>query len=407
MDFYGRESELEVLEKLWETVDQKSRMAVITGRRRIGKTLLSQRFIQDKPHLSLFVSKKTEVLLCQEFIKQIKETFDFPVIGEITHFRDLFKLLMEIGKTQPFVLVIDEIQEFLQINPSIFSDIQELWDRYLFQSHVQLILLGSVFSLMKKIFQDSDEPLFGRADRILQLKPFSPSLLQNILQQHGHAATDTLFTFYLITGGTPKYVEQLLTNTVFQEEEIFDFIFSDNSPFLDEGKNVLIEEFGKEYGMYFSILELIALGKTSRSAIESVLQKDIGGHLDRLQSYYGVIEKQRPIHASDQSRNVRYRIEDLFLRFWFRFIFRHHTAVEMGNFSYLKRVLEKNLSTYKGSILEDLFSNLFSQSQQFNKIGSYWEKDGSCEIDLVALNDLDQRIVIGEVKVNKERFRLG
>ena len=66
----------------------------------------------------------------------------------------------------PFVLVIDEVQEFLQINPAIFSDIQELWDLYLYESQVQLVMLGSVYSLMKKIFQDSKEPLFGRADRI-------------------------------------------------------------------------------------------------------------------------------------------------------------------------------------------------------------------------------------------------
>ncbi len=38
---------------------------------------------------------------------------------------------------------------------------------------------------------------------------------------------------------------------------MLDFMLKQNSPFLDEGKNVLIEEFGKEYGTYFSILELI------------------------------------------------------------------------------------------------------------------------------------------------------
>ena len=81
------------------------------------------------------------------------------------------------------------------------------------------------------------------------------------------------------------------------EQSIIDFILSPGSPLLDEGKDVLIEEFGKEYGIYFSILELISSGKTSRSEIESVLQKDIGGYLDRLDKDYAVINKFKPINA--------------------------------------------------------------------------------------------------------------
>src|SRR5205807_147304 len=85
MDFYGRESELASLEKIWLTVEKKARMVVITGRRRVGKTLLSMHYVKNKPHLYLFIAKKTEILLCQEFVSLIKETFKkIPVIGEIT-----------------------------------------------------------------------------------------------------------------------------------------------------------------------------------------------------------------------------------------------------------------------------------------------------------------------------------
>lgn len=141
MDFFGRRHELALLEKIWQNLEKKARMVVITGRRRIGKTYLSMTYAKDKPHLYLFVAKKNEMLLCQEFVQQIRETFDFPIIGEIKTFREIFKLLMEIGKKQKFVLIIDEIQEFLNINPAVYSEIQELWDRYLFQSQIQLIVM--------------------------------------------------------------------------------------------------------------------------------------------------------------------------------------------------------------------------------------------------------------------------
>lgn len=408
VDFYGRKSELALLNKMWGSINKKSRMVVITGRRRVGKTLLSMVFVNNKPHLYLFIAKKTEILLCQEFVKLIKDTFDVPVIGEITTFRDIFTLLLEIGKKQSFVLVIDEIQEFLNINRTVYSDMQKLWDQYLFQSKVQLILMGSIYSLMHKIFEDSHEPLFGRADRIIRLKPFLNSQLYSILKQYGQADDPhIIFNYYLVSGGVPKYVEQLLTEQVFKEKEIYDFILSENSPFLDEGKNVLIEEFGKEYGIYFSILELIAGGKTSRSEIESILQKDIGGYLERLENNYGVIQKFRPIHAKPQSKSVRYRIEDLFLKFWFRFIYREWTAIETSNFSYVQQILKRDLSVYKGGILEDFFRSLFQESKQFNEVGSYWEHDNSNEIDIVAVNDLQKRIVISEIKLNKDKIREG
>lgn len=96
-----------------------------------------------------------------------------PVIGEITHFRDVFKLLMELANTQHFVLIIDEFQEFYRVNPAVYSEIQNLWDQYKRQSTVHVMFIGSIYSLMIKIFQNKKEPLFGRADRILYLKPVS------------------------------------------------------------------------------------------------------------------------------------------------------------------------------------------------------------------------------------------
>lgn len=407
MNFYGREQELSFLKKNWEMVQQKARMVVITGRRRVGKTLLSQVYVKDKPHLYLFVAKKSEILLCEEFVNQIKNTFNIPIIGRITSFRDVFTFLLEIGKKMPFVLIIDEIQEFLHINPSVFSDIQELWDRYLFESKIQLLIMGSVYSLMHKIFQDAHEPLFGRADRILHLKPFSPTQLYEIMQQQSKSKSlEALFTYYLVTGGVPKYIELLLSEQAFSEKEVFDCVFCENSPFLEEGKNILIEEFGKEYGMYFSILELIAMGKTGRGEMESILQKDLGGYIERLESYYSLIEKVRPIHAKPRSKMVKYYIKDLFLKFWFRFIYRQWSAIETGNFDYAKEVMYQNLSTYKGTTLEFFFKNLFAEQKQFNRIGSYWDHDAQNEIDLVAINDLKKRIVICEIKTNKERIRM-
>ena len=116
-------------------------------------------------------------------------------------------------------------------------------------------------------------------------------------------------------------------------KKIVKAIFSENTLFLEEGKNVLIEEFGKDYGNYFSILMLIASSKTSRSEMESIMNISIGGFLEKLENEFGLIAKVRPVMSKPAGKNVKYRIIDNYLSFWFRFIFKYRSAVELGKIS--------------------------------------------------------------------------
>jgi len=406
MKFYGRTEELKQIQSVTNQSTTAGKMTVITGRRRVGKTLLSLEATRDQKVLYLFISKKSERLVCEECIDIIKNTFAAPVIGEVTRFQGVFKLLMEIAKTQHFVLIIDEFQEFYRINPSVYSEVQNLWDQYKRQSQIHLIFVGSIYSLMVKIFQNNKEPLFGRADRILYLKPLAPKTIRALLLDEGHYSAENLFFLYLLTGGIPRYLEILTDNGCFERDSVIDFVLSKNSPFLTEGRHLLVEEFGKEHGTYFSILELMASGKTSRGEIESVLAVDIGGYLKLLDETYDVISINRPINAKPGGRLQKYYIKDNFLNFWFRFIYRNMSAIEADNFPYVKRVFERDISSYSGLILERLFHVLVAEQGDFNKLGSYWERGNKNEIDLVGINDLDKKVMVAEVKLNAKRIRL-
>ena len=121
------------------------------------------------------------------------------------------------------------------------------------------------------------------------IKPFAIGTMAGILRDYKIKNTSVLFDYYLFTGGSPKYIDQLVENQAFTFEKILNFAVEANSPSLNEGRNLLIEEFGKEYGTYFSILELIAAGKTARTEIESLLEVDIGGYLDRLENSFDLV----------------------------------------------------------------------------------------------------------------------
>lgn len=404
MKFYNREDELALLKKADELKSCRSVMTILIGRRRIGKTTLAlQPFTQGKK-LYFFISKKEESLLCEEFIDEIKEHLGIPIFGTITKFEDLFALLMEWGKTNPFTLIIDEFQEFIRINPSIYSSIQKLWDLNKDDSKIHLIFSGSVYSLMKKIFEDAHEPLFGRADFKIHLQPFNISTLGEILRDNNAYSNRSLLEFFILTGGVAKYIELFNLYGAFDKTAMIDEIIKPHSLFLDEGRNRLIEEFGKEYGVYFSILSLIANSKTAKSEMESVLDKNVSGYLYRLEHDYNIIRSIKPFNAKPNSKVQKYEIVDNFLSFWFRFIYKYQSLIEAENYDRLKEIVMRDFDTFSGRFLEKLFIELLKEKKKYTKIGSYWERGNQNEIDIVAVDDLNKEVLIAEVKLNSDRL---
>lgn len=314
---------------------------------------------------------------------------------------------MELSQTKNFTLVIDEFQEFNTVNPSVYSEMQNIWDRNKRTSKINLILCGSIYSLMSKIFEHAKEPLFGRATARIHVKAFTISTLKEILADYRpNYSNDDLLAFYLVTGGVAKYVELLIEAKALSFKSIINTVLSENSLFLDEGKNVLIDEFGKEYGNYFSILSLIASSKTSRVEIESIMEMPVGGFLDRLENEFSLITKVRPIFSKPGSRSVKYRINDNFLNFWFRFIYKYRSTVEIGNLDYLKEIIKRDYSTYSGAILEKYFIEKMVEEGIYSNIGTYWEKGNINEIDIVAINDIEKSAIIAKVKRKKENINL-
>jgi len=401
--FHNREKELQNLRAIEEASKESSKMTVVVGRRRIGKTTLIKKAYSDRVYL--FVSKKNEALLCDEFVTIIQDVLNVKIFGEVKTFKELFEYLMELSKTRHFTLVIDEFQEFLHINDTVYADMQNIWDSYKDSTKINLVLSGSIYSLMKKIFEDKKEPLFGRANNKIHLKPFSVKTIKEILEENSPTySADDLLSFYMLTGGVAKYVEIFVDNRAFTLEKQLELIFKEYSLFLEEGKNLLVEEFGKEYTTYFSILSLIASSKTSRSELESILGKNIGGYLDRLENEYTIIKKVKPIFAKEGSRTLKYEIIDNFFNFWFRFIYKYRSAIEIENYDYVKEIVLRDYTTYSGKFLEKYFVEQLKLSYAYSDIGSYWERGNQNEIDIIAVNDEKKTMLIAEVKRNPKKI---
>jgi len=404
MKFYNREDELRILKRADKLSSKQAIMTMLIGRRRVGKTTLALQAFSDDKTLYFFVSKKNEALLCEEFCEEIESKLNVKILGKLTKFEQLFEYLLELGKSQKFTLIIDEFQEFYKVNDSVYASIQKLWDLHKNESKIHFIACGSIYSLMKKIYEDNKEPLFGRADFKIDLKPLKVSVLQEILRDYDSYTAKNLLDFYVLTGGVAKYIELFVLYESLDEQSMIAEIVSQNSLFLDEGKNRLIEEFGKEYGTYFSVLSLIASSKTSKTEIESILEKNISGHLSRLENDYSIIKSIKPMGAKENAKVQKYEIVDNFLAFWFRFIYKYRSIVEAEGYERLQSIIHRDFSTFKGKFLEKLFIELLKEKQIYTSIGNYWERGNLNEIDIVAVDEIDKKILLCEVKLSPKRL---
>ena len=406
MRFFDRLTEIARLNEIANISRENAQFTVVTGRRRIGKTHLLLRATEGQPTLYFFIARKAEPFLCQDFQREITEKLGVPILGDATSFGRLFLFLMQLSAERSFNLIIDECQEFMNVNPSVYGEMQHYWDLNKDKSRINLIVCGSVFSLMHKIFKDHKAPLFGRAGTFIHVRPFKTSVLKEILSElHPSFKPEDLLALYAFTGGTAKYVQLLADNHALDFNRMLDFVVREDSPFITDGKNMLIDEFGKDYTVYFTILSVIAGGENTRGAIEARVGKEVGGYLTRLEHDYGLIGKNIPIFAKVETKNVRYSINDNFLIFWFRFVYKYSYMMEIAQYDELKRIVERDYATFSGNILERYFREKFIESGRFTRMGSYWDKTGENEIDLVAINESDKTARIVEIKRNETHIR--
>ena len=405
MRFYDREKEIAELIRLDALAEHSAQHTVLMGRRRTGKTTLMTHALDGQPYLYFFVGKKAEQLQCIDFQQQVKSVLGLHIHGQANSVSAILEELMIYARNTKVTLIIDEFQRLADIDEGIVSNIQKVWDEYHEQSHIHFIACGSIYSMMRKIFEDRREPLFGRKTARIDLKPFSTNVIKQILSDHNPSYTsDDLLMLYAITGGVAKYVAQLMDEGCRTWEDMLNAVCRPSSIFIEEGTELLVGEFGRKYQIYYSILQLIAQGMTSQAEIDGIVGKNSGRYLDTLETEYSLIAKRRPMWAKPNSQGVKYYIDDCFLMFWFRFIESNRTMVELGKYELLGETIRKEYNQFSGIVLEKYFRQLYGERERVTDVSHWWDSKGENEIDLIAIEKLDRRATVAEVKRNPRKF---
>ena len=409
MKFIGRNGELE---KLNSEFSHNNSFVVIYGRRRVGKTTLIKEFLKGKNAFYFLATEEIESQSMKRLASVISRVSENPLIQKavFTDWLDLFRMIADYKPEEKKVLVIDEFPYLVKTNSAFPSILQNAWDEILKDSHVMLILSGSLIGMMQKYALSYDSPLYGRRTAQIRLAPFSFTEVYDEKKLPFVQAVEQ----YSITGGVPKYLEFFDDDRTLKEQ-LKENVLSKNG-FLYEEPNFLLKSESMTALNYFSIIKAIADGNHKLSKIASVLQLDtslLTPYLSTL-SELGFIEKRTPITEKnpEKSRKNLYFIADNFLRYWFRYVYPFKGELELDNIQIVLDEMNKDFKEkFVAFAYEDICKNIFSDlckkgSISFipSRIGSYWLNDSveDTEIDVMSVDHQNKKLFAGECKYHEK-----
>jgi hypothetical protein len=391
--FVNRQHELKSLQRI---LSKAPALLVLYGRRRVGKTELLKHYYRNRPHVyyrgDLGSSTGHVHALSARLGEHLKD--DFLRSQSVADWRGLLEYLRT--RQTSLDLVLDEFPYLVEAEPALPSLIQSAWDQGWREGPIRLTLCGSSVGFMEREVLAERSPLFGRRTAQMRLRPLS---FWDAREFCPHLALPEQVEVYACFGGVPAYLQRLGDSTLFEalERELLD-----PSSYLYEEPRFLLQQELREPRNYFSLLTSIARGATRLNEIAQdagVSSSFASRYLDTLM---GLELTRRVVPATEKiperSRKGLYRINDPFLRFWFRFVQGSQSELEMGHRTrVMERKIRPGLPSFVAMTFEDICREWVARGASGftpDRVGAWWT--GDAEIDVVAYDD--QTALFGECK---------
>jgi AAA+ ATPase superfamily predicted ATPase len=400
--FVNRARELAALTRWWETENQS---AVVWGRRRVGKTALLQRYIQDKPvvfHTGADRGEADELrLLAEQAAVALPGGLRNPSERPYTTWDDALDDLANRASRRPTLLVLDEFPELVASSPRLPGTLRAFLDRSRGQTQLRLLLCGSAVRYMEAL-QEQRAPLYGRFDLALLVHPFDEheaALMLDRLEPADRALV------YGVVGGMPLYLSWWDQDAGI-DENLARLVCEPGARLLSEGDLVLRTDIdGGDYAR--QVLHAIATGRTQYGEIKAYVRAEPQRTLERL-AELRLITRVIPVGHSERSKRRIYRILDPFVRFHLGTAARYRTEIERGLGSSILPVLREAINDHMGDIWEEAFraelrrraaDGALPVDGHAVAVGAWWDHSGENEIDaLVLAGRSADPVLAGEAK---------
>ena len=403
MEFIDRKKEFERLQKSLNR--EKPQFIVVYGRRRIGKSTLIKKVMDFSRGDIYFLADKTSEPSQRQLISA---TIDMTIEGFATaNYPTWESLLLSLNRSidHRITVCLDEFPYLVKSCPALPSIIQKLLDDK--KLKYDLIICGSSQQMMQGFVLDSKEPLYGRADEIIKMKPIAPAFVSQALRCDAAQAVRE----YAVWGGVPRYWE-LRENYDSLYDAIEHLLLTSEGTLYDEPSKLLYDEM-RDTIQASSILSFIGNGANKLSEIAARAEKqatDITPQLSRLKEL-GFINKEIPFGESEKkSKKGLYHISDPLLRFHYRYVIPYRSLIELGNSQAVLNVFKNGENDYVSRTWEELCRNhitahgldgiMYQMASRW--WGSYYNEEKQqylpVELDVVAESFDGKHLFLGECK---------
>ncbi len=420
--FIGRERELKSLQELYDK--DGFGMSVIYGRRRIGKSTLITEFIKDKKAVFYTATKVGARRNLELFSKQVVSVLD-QALGDVTFasHNAVFDFISRKMSQEKLIIVIDELPYWAEKDEALLSILQKYIDTEWKDKQLMIILCGSALSFMENKVLSEKSPLFGRRNSQIKLEAFNYK--ESALFVPDYSAEDKAIC-YGITGGVAKYLS-MIDGGKSLDDNIKRLFFHTDGYLYDETRNLLIQEFS-DIAVVNNIIEQIASGENTVNIIAAKVgekEPTVLYSLEKLISV-GLVEKKKCITEEKNKKKTQYVIKDYMFKFWYEFIPKAHSVIELGQGDiYYEKAVKPKLYSFMGSVFEDMCRYYTLEQGVQNRFGSFLTQAGvwwgtetvenskgekisqSADIDVVAISEIDKTAVIGECKFKNEKIDKG
>lgn len=404
-----RERELAALDAAARRRD--GQLAIVWGRRRVGKTYLLQAFAEHQRTLYYAAAQQSEPVELAGFTEACRELLGMEGLPAGYVFPDwsaALDLVTAAAGRRRLTVVLDEFPYLAEASRGLEGRIQRWWDQRGRASSVMLVLCGSATAYMRQIV-GAQAPLHQRATLSLHVAPFDHRGAGLFVPRLPAAERAVV---YGILGGTPIYLEQWDARR--SRRANLARLFGDPaSPLVDAAELVLSGELRDVEGA-FRILQAVALGKTRSGEISDYARVAVERPLKRLTTL-GILERRVPaLDDPERTKRAIYRIADPYLAFWFRFIASNRTQIARGLGARLvDSLILPGLDDHMGGVFEEMARaharRLAAEGDlPAARVDAWWSADGAHEIDIVGTSARRQVTVVGEAKWSRRplRFRV-
>lgn len=410
--FVGRERELATLRGLADS--GRFTMAVVYGRRRIGKTALLEEFCKGRRTLFFTATVALDVENLRNFTAVTLDFFgeELPW-GSFPGWKEAFSYVARKAAEQqgdPFVFVFDEFPYAAAANPALPSILQNAIDHEFSSTMVTMILCGSNEGFMESEVLSYKAPLYGRRNAQIHLQPFT--LTDAVRLMPSGTTWEDKVDYYAVLGGTPYYLREINPDKTFAEN-VASLFFNPDGILYGETHMLLREELRNPM-TYLSVLNAIAAGNNTFKTIGDAVRKDrtaVAPYVNTLAGL-GIVEREVPFGEDPvTSKKGLWHIRDPFFDYWFRFVSPAIPMIERGRGASLARAGSQGpaFETYVGARFEDMCMQWLLEPSVEGRLpfepmraGRWWGNDPAAkeqtDIDLVVDSPVERRLLLGECK---------